>query len=220
MNAARFITLEGGDGVGKSTQVARLVARLRADGHEAIATREPGGSPKAEAIRTLLLSGAAAAFGPSAEAILFAAARLDHVRTLIRPALDRHAFVVCDRFLDSTRAYQGAAAQVDPALITALERVAVGVTRPNLTVILDLPEDVGLARARARRTGAAGADRFESLDMAFHGRLRRAFLATAAAEPDRCVVVEASEPVDTVADAIWSAVNSRLLGRVETTAAA
>lgn len=221
MIAARFITFEGGEGVGKSTQVGRLVARLRAAGHEAIATREPGGSRKAEAIRALLLAGAAAPFGPAAEAILFAAARLDHVQALIRPALDRHAFVVCDRFLDSTRAYQGAAGHVDPALIAALERVAVGATRPDLTLILDLPEETGLARARARRAGgAAVADRFESLEIAFHGKLRQAFLATAAAEPGRCVVIDAGEPVDTVTAAIWSAVEGRLFGQPRTTAAA
>lgn len=217
MKEARFITLEGGEGVGKSTQVVRLVARLQAYG-DVIATREPGGSLKAEAIRELLLSGLVAPFGPTAEAVLFSAARADHLRALIRPALARGAWVVCDRFSDSTRAYQGAAGHVNPALLAGLERVVVGSTRPDLTLILDLPQRLGLARARARAGGAA--DRFESQDDAFHDRLRHAFLAIAAAEPERCAVVDASLDPDAVAQAIWQVVAARLLSPSRAVAAA
>lgn len=215
---AKFVTLEGGEGVGKSTQAARLVARLRASGQDAVATREPGGTPKAEAIRGLLLSGGAAPLGPAAEAVLFFAARADHLSALIRPAMARGVWVICDRFSDSTRAYQGAAGHVDPALLAGLERVVVDPTRPDLTLMLDLPQRVGLARARMRSGGDA--DRFESQDDAFHDRLRRAFLAIAAAEPERCAVIDASIDVDAVAQAIWHAVEARLLPSSRATAAA
>lgn len=218
VSEAKFITLEGGEGVGKSTQAARLVAHLKAVGQDAIATREPGGSPKAEAIREVLLSGAAAPFGPAAEAVLFSAARVDHLAALIRPALARGSWVVCDRFSDSTRAYQGAAGHVDATLLAGLERIAVGSTRPHLTLILDLPQRLGLARARMRPGGAA--DRFESQDDAFHDRLRHAFLTIAAAEPKRCAVIDASLDIELVAQAIWQAVEARLLTPSRATAAA
>ena len=162
-----FITLEGGEGAGKSTQVRMLAESLRLRGRECVTTREPGGSPGAEALRNILLSGAVAPLGPMAEAMLFAAARIDHLDHTIRPALERGAFVICDRFADSTRAYQGALGNIDPARIRALEEVTVGDTRPNLTLILDLPATTGLARAGARR-GAEKADRFESQNLAFH----------------------------------------------------
>ena len=204
-----FITLEGGEGAGKSTQAARLVARLAARGLEAIATREPGGSPRAETIRAALLSGAVAPLGPTAEALMFSAARLDHVETKIRPALERGAFVVCDRFIDSTRAYQGALGRVDPTLVASLERVVVGASMPDLTLVLDLPPPTGLARARTRRGADAVADRFEREGEDFHGRLRTAFLAIAAREPERCRVIDADRPPDDVAEAIWTAVLSR-----------
>ena len=213
-----FITFEGGEGVGKSTQVARLAAHLRGLGVEVVTTREPGGSAKAEAIRTLLLQGTVAPFGPAAEAIMFGAARLDHVQELIRPALARGAWVISDRFTDSTRAYQGAAARVGPALIDALEFAAVGPTRPDLTFVLDLPGRDGLARARARR-GAAAPDRFEQLDESFHDRLRTAFLALAAADPRRCVVVDAARDADRVEADLWRTVRTRLLGSLRTEAA-
>ncbi len=150
-----FITLEGGEGAGKSTQAARLAATLRArTGRPVVVTREPGGSPRAEEIRAAVLAGVAKPYGPFAEALLFSAARLDHLETLIRPALARGETVICDRFLDSTRAYQGAAGGLDGELLDALERVVVGPTRPDLTLILDLPAETGLARARARGAAA------------------------------------------------------------------
>ncbi|WP_043538776.1 dTMP kinase [Salinarimonas rosea] len=213
---ARFITFEGGEGTGKSTQVGRLAARLRADGHEVVATREPGGSPHAEDLRRAILSGEAKALGPFAEALLFARARQDHVAATIRPALDRGAIVLCDRFSDSTRAYQGAAGAVPEPLIVALERWAVGETRPDLTLILDLPVATALARAAARRAGQGGAiggnaaDRFEGEDRAFHEKLREAFHVIAAREPERCVVIDASGDVDTVAARVAAAVLPRL----------
>lgn len=210
--AGCFITFEGGEGAGKSTQIARLATWLRtgADGpREVVTTREPGGSPRAERIRGAVLSGIAKPYGPFAEALLFAAARLDHLATLIRPGLARGAIVLCDRFSDSTRAYQGAAGGVDAETLAALERVVVGATRPDLTLILDLPPEIGLARAR-RRDRAQGPDRFEAEAVSFHQRLRAAFLAIAAAEPARCVVIDAQDAPDAVAQAIRAAVASRL----------
>lgn len=204
-----FITFEGGEGVGKSTQVRLLGERLRAAGIEVVTTREPGGSPGAEAVRHVLLSGAAKPLGPLTEAMLFAAARADHVDITIRPALERGAFVICDRFTDSTRVYQGALGNVDPRLIRALERVAVGATVPDLTLILDLPAEEGLRRAASRSGGAA--DRFEKEDVSFHRHLREAFRELAEREPERCVLIDASGDADGVADAIWRAVETRLL---------
>lgn len=204
----RFITLEGGEGAGKSTQVRRLLERLQAAGIDAVGTREPGGSTGAEIMRHLILSGAAKPLGPLAEATLFAAARADHLDATIRPALARGAVVVCDRFADSTRVYQGALGNVDPRLIAALEQVTVGETRPDLTLILDLPAEEGLARAAAR--SGQGADRFESEGLAFHRALRAAFRALAANEPERCVLIDASGTPEAVEEAIWQAVSTRL----------
>ena len=203
-----FITFEGGEGAGKSTQVARLAATLRArSGRPVTVTREPGGSARAEEIREAVLAGAAKPYGPFAEALLFCAARIDHLDRLIRPALARGESVICDRFIDSTRAYQGAAGGLDPGLIAALERVVVGPTRPDLTLILDLPPEAGLARAAGR---GAGADRFEAEAPAFHARLRAAFLAIAAAEPGRCAVIDAAAGPDAVEAAVRAAVSARL----------
>ncbi|WP_342151151.1 dTMP kinase [Methylorubrum sp. SB2] len=202
-----FITFEGGEGAGKSTQIARLAAALRtASGREVVTTREPGGTPRAEGYRAALLRGVAKPFGPFAEALMFAAARIDHVDALIRPALARGAIVLCDRFADSTRAYQGAAGGLDPALIVSLERVTLQGLRPDLTLILDLPAEAGLARARRR--GGEGADRFEAEALSFHERLRSAFLAIAAAEPARCRVIDASPGPEAVEAAIRAAVAS------------
>lgn len=203
-----FITFEGGEGTGKSTQARRLAERLRARGIECVLTREPGGSPGAEAIRHVLLAGAAKPLGPVAEAMLFAAARADHVDTTIRPALARGAWVISDRFADSTRVYQGVLGNVDARLIRALERVAVGSTRPDLTIVIDLPAEEGLARAAAR--SGAGADRFESEDVSFHRNLRAAFLDLAEHEPERCVVIDGGADVGAVAELIWQAVAARL----------
>src|SRR5947209_6115966 len=206
----RFITFEGGEGAGKSTQVGRLVSHFEELGIEVVATREPGGAPKAEALRDVLLSGTAARFGPAGEAILFSAARIDHVDNTIAPALARGAWVISDRFADSTRAYQGAAGKVDPALIASLERVAVGEISPDLTLILDLPAHIGLARAASRRGPKARADRFEAEDIAFHETLRQAFLAIGRAEPQRCAIIDADRPQQEVASAIWACVRERL----------
>jgi dTMP kinase len=199
----RFITFEGGEGAGKSTQLKRLAARLEAQGREVVATREPGGSPGAEAIRELVLKGAADRWSPVTETLLMYAARRDHVERVIRPALARGAWVVCDRFSDSTRAYQGAAGGTDPALIAALERFILEATRPDVTLIFDLPVEVGLERAHAR----AGAEmRFESKGQAFHERLREGFLAIARAEPQRCVVIDATGSPGAVETKVWDAV--------------
>ena len=205
----RFITLEGGEGAGKSVQARRLAARLGEAGLSVVLTREPGGSPGAEALREVILSGGAARYGAIGEAILFSAARIDHIDATIAPALKRGEWVVSDRFLDSTRAYQGAAGQLDPDLVASLERVAVGACRPDLTLVLDLPAAEGLARATARR-GEAAADRFEGEGLAFHETLRRAFLAIVEAEPERCALIDARPGEGEVAAAIWAAVRARL----------
>jgi len=205
----KFITFEGGEGTGKSTQAAMLGARLESYGLAVQLTREPGGSPGAEIIRHVLLTGAAKPLGADVEAMLFAAARDDHVQYTILPALRSGKWVVCDRFADSTRVYQGILGQVDQKLINVLERVSVGELAPDLTVILDLPVQVGLERAKLRR-GPAQADRFEGEGADFHERLREAYLAIATREPDRCVVIDAIASKDVVADAIWQAVQSRL----------
>lgn len=205
--AGRFITFEGGEGAGKSSQVTRLAERLRGRGIDVLVTREPGGSPGAECVRHVLLGGAAEAFGPLAEACLFAAARADHVDHTIRPALRAGRWVISDRFYDSTRVYQGGGVATD--MMDLLEAVAVQDTRPDLTILLDVPAVVGLARAGARR-GDAAADRFEKEDLETHERRRLAFLSLATREPDRFVVVDATDDPGTVAKAIWYAVETRL----------
>ena len=205
----RFITLEGGEGAGKSTQIKLLADFIRSLGLECVVTREPGGSPVAEQLREVILSGVAASLGPAAEAVLFSAARIDHIAQTIAPALARGAFVVCDRFADSTRAYQGAQGKVDASLISALEKVAVGQYRPDLTLILDLPAEIGLARANKRRANAK-ADRFEAEDLSFHQGLRKAFLDIAAREPERCAVIDAAQPPGDVAKSVRDVVASRL----------
>lgn len=207
MARGRFITFEGGEGAGKSTQVGRLAARLTADGREVVTTREPGGSPGAESIRELVLKGSADRWSPATETLLMYAARRDHIERVIRPALERGAWVICDRFADSTRAYQGAAGGVDPKFISALETYILEGTRPDLTLVFDLPANVGLDRAHAR----AGAEmRFESKGMAFHERLREGFRAIADSEPDRCALIDATAPMDAVEAAVWAAVSERL----------
>ncbi len=203
MARGRFITFEGGEGAGKSTQVKRLAARLTAQGRETVLTREPGGSTGAESIRDLVLRGAADRWSPITETLLMYAARRDHIERVIRPALARGAWVICDRYADSTRAYQGAAGGTDPGLIAALETYVLEDVRPDLTLVFDLPVEVGLARAEAR----AGAEmRFESKGTAFHERLRSAFQAIAAAEPDRCVLIDADAGMDVVENAVWAAI--------------
>jgi dTMP kinase len=203
-----FITFEGCDGTGKSTQAARLAATLRLAEQEVVETREPGGSPRAEAIRELLLSGKVAHLGAFAETMLFNAARADHLRNLIRPALERGAFVICDRFADSTRAYQGALGKVSDEIVRAAETAIVGETRPDLTVILDLPADLTLKRLGARRS-LGGPDRFEAEALDHHAKLRQAFLDIAKESPERCVVVSARRSVDQVAERIARIVEMR-----------
>ena len=205
----RFITLEGGEGAGKSVQARRLEKRLKAAGLDVVRTREPGGSPHAEDLRKVILSGFARPFGPEGEALMFAAARIDHLDATILPALGRGQWVVCDRFADSTRAYQGAAGSLPPDYVLRLEQVVVGDARPDLTLILDLPPEAGLERASSRR-GAGGADRFEAEGIAFHRTLRQAFLDIAAAEPERCAVIDALRSEDEVEADIWATVEARL----------
>jgi len=205
----RFITFEGGEGAGKSTQAGLLADRLRALAIGVVVTREPGGSAGADIMRHVLLSGAAKPLGPEVETILFAAARGDHVNATILPALEQGKWVICDRFIDSTRVYQGALGAVDPKLIRSLERVTAADAQPDLTIILDLAPEVGLARAAERR-GRAQADRFENETLEFHTKLRQAYQEIAALEPERCVLVNADRAADQVADEIWSIVDARL----------
>ncbi|WP_426433716.1 dTMP kinase [Bradyrhizobium genosp. P] len=206
----RFITFEGGEGSGKSTQIRKLAERLDTAKLRAIVTREPGGSPGAEIIRHLVLSGMGKLLGPDAETLLFAAARDDHVRTLILPALNQGVWVLCDRFFDSTRVYQGRLGQVLPGLLNAMQRVTIGDLKPDLTIILDVPVEVGLQRAAARR-GNAAADRFEAEDVKFHQDLRDAYRQIAAEDPQRCVLIDATADPDTVASKVWAALREHVL---------
>ena len=202
----RFISFEGGEGAGKSTQARRLVDRLRALGLEVVATREPGGSPGGEAIRELLVNGPPERWSAITETLLMYAARRDHIERVIGPALARGAWVVCDRFFDSTRAYQGAGGGAPEGLIAALERHVVGDDMPDLTLMMDLPVETGLQRAGAR----TALDRIEARDDGFHQRLRAAFLQIAAAEPQRCFLIDAAPAPDEVAASIWCALQARL----------
>ncbi|WP_029583085.1 dTMP kinase [Bradyrhizobium sp. URHD0069] len=204
----RFITFEGGEGSGKSTHIKILADRLNAAKLRAIITREPGGSPGAEIIRHLLLSGMGKLLGPDAETLLFAAARDDHVQTVIKPALNQGIWVLCDRFSDSTRAYQGRLGKVAPAVLNAMERVTIGDLKPDLTIILDVPVEVGMQRA-AKRRGTGEPDRFEAEDLAFHQELRDAYRQIAAAEPQRCVLIDATADPSTVAANVWTALRDR-----------
>ncbi len=205
-----FVSFEGGEGAGKSTQIRRLAERLRGRGHEVLVTREPGGSPGAEAVRHVLLSGAAEIFGTRMEAILFAAARNDHVEEVIRPALARGVIVLCDRFMDSSRVYQGVTGNLEPDYIEALQRVAVNGVIPHCTLILDIPAEVGLERARKRASAIAAPDRFEKEEMQTHEKRREAFLDIAAREPERCHVIDAQQPEDKIAEEIAGIVDKRL----------
>src|SRR4029077_6812335 len=200
---------EGGEGSGKSTQIKLLAERLGGAKLRAIVTREPGGSPGAEIIRHLVLSGMGKLLGPDAETLLFAAARDDHVRTVIEPALSRGLWVLCDRFFDSTRAYQGRLGQVSPGVLNAMQRVTIGDLKPDLTLILDLPVAVGLQRAAATR-GSGAPDRFEAEDIKFHQDLRDAYKQIAAEDPDRCVLIDATANQDAVAAQVWTALRDHL----------
>ncbi len=209
-NRGRFISFEGGEGSGKSTQIKRLADNLAGKGVRPLVTREPGGSPGAEIVRHLVLSGVGKLLGASGEALLFAAARDDHVHSLIAPALKQGQWVLCDRFTDSTRVYQGKLGSADISLIRAMERVTIGELKPDLTVILDVPAEVGLARA-AKRRGEAAPDRFEAEDINFHRRLRDAYRQVANDEPDRCVLIDATQDVEAIARRVWSVVGSRFI---------
>lgn len=209
---ARFITFEGGEGVGKSTQVKRLLASLERLSVPAVRTREPGGTPRAEAIRAFILQGRSEAWGPGAEAVLFAAARLDHVAQLIAPNLEGGRWVISDRFHDSTRAYQGLTGGVDDKLIGALEELALDGLRPDLTIVLDMDPAAAFKRIRERELEEGlsdSGDRFEKEDLGWHNRLRVSFLDIAARNPDRCVVVQADLSEDALAVAVWDTVTSR-----------
>jgi len=215
MASGKFITFEGGEGSGKSTQARLLWDRLKARGIDALLTREPGGSPFAERVRALLLDPTTPSHAVLSEALLFYAARADHLDKAIRPALAAGRWIICDRFCDSTRVYQGAAGGLRTETLDALERLVVVPTRPHLTFILDLPPLEGLARARARGKLAGGvgapADPFEGRDPSFHEHLRKGYAAIAKAEPLRCTLVDAAKPTDVIAAEIWTLVEQRLL---------
>lgn len=205
MTRGKFITFEGGEGSGKSTQVALLAEHLRKAGIETVITREPGGTPLGEAIRSLVLD---ASPEPVTELLLFAAARAEHVEKVIRPALEHGTWVVCDRFMDSTRVYQGLLGGAPGDLIGAIEIRTVAPTYPDLTLVLDLPAGEGLKRTEAR----GELSRFDAKSMEYHERLQDGFLAIARAEPARCLVVDADRQPEDIAADIWHAVKMRLFG--------
>lgn len=202
----KFITFEGGEGTGKSTQVARLAASLRARGVEVVTTREPGGSAGAEAIRALVLNGATERWSARTEALLMFAARSDHLERTILPALASGAWVICDRFSDSSRAYQGMGGGVNTGFIEALDAAVVGEHQPDLTLVFDLPVSVGLERALARGQGET---RFESKGVAFHERLREGFTTLVDKTPDRRILINATGDMDAVQSRVWAAVETR-----------
>ncbi|MGC4025636.1 MAG: dTMP kinase [Mesorhizobium sp.] len=205
-----FITFEGGEGAGKSTQIERLAEKLRQKGYRILVTREPGGSPGAEAVRHVLLSGAAEEFGPEMEALLFAAARSDHVEQVVRPAINSGMIVLCDRFIDSSRVYQGVTGNIEKGLMASIERVAINGMMPDLSLFLDLDAETGLHRAAARRSEGEGADRFEKETIAIHEQRRQAYLNIAAEEPQRCKVIDADQDPETVELAIAEVVFAAL----------
>jgi dTMP kinase len=206
VTAPRFITLEGGEGAGKSTQVRALASRLTDLGHKVTVTREPGGAPGAEAIRALLVNGDTGRWTPRAETLLHFAAREDHLARTIRPALERGDWVISDRFVDSTYAYQGVGQGVERGEIDALASMVIDEDMPMLTLILDLPVEVGLSRAHQR----GGDDRYERMGVEFHIALRNAFLDIAVAHPSRCVVIDATHSVEDVSRHIWKVVTERV----------
>lgn len=210
MTRGKFITIEGGEGVGKSTQIAALRDLLQSRGLEVILTREPGGTPRAERIRELLLETNDEPMPLTCELLLVFAARALHIETVIGPALQRGAWVVCDRFTDATYAYQGGGRGIDAAHIAQLERLVQGSLRPDLTLLLDAPVDVGAARVNARNNNGGTHDRFEREQREFFERVRRVYLERARGEPDRFVVIDATQDRDKVALALRAALKARL----------
>ena len=205
MKIGHFITFEGGEGVGKSTQARLLADRLKVAGHVVVVTREPGGTPLAEKIRDLILQQRPKS--PEAEFLMFAAARAEHLSAVIRPALEAGQTVICDRFIDSTRVYQGDVFGVERALILAVEQLVVAPTIPDLTIVLDLDPTVGLKRAAERGT----LSRYDKARIEIHDDLRQGFLTIAQSEPDRCVIIDAARSVDAIAADVWTAVAARLV---------
>ena len=204
---AKFITLEGGEGAGKSTQARLLKQRLEDRGHRVRLTREPGGSPGAEEIRRLLVEGEPDRWTPLSETLLFLAARADHIDRIIRPVLDAGEWVICDRFSDSTFVYQGVARGLGIEKVRAMQKQALGAFEPDLTLLIDLDPAAGLARAKARDVTAS---RFERFDLDFHAKLRAAFRALAAEEPQRCAMVDGGQTPEQVSRAIWQVTEQRL----------
>ena len=203
-----FITIEGGEGSGKSTQIKLLSTRLTAKGIGHITTREPGGSPGADIIRSLLVTGDVARWDGMTEALLHFAARRDHVEKIIKPALAASLWVLCDRFFDSTIAYQGYGHGLSLQALEELRKISIDDFYPDLTFVIDLPVEVGLARAKQR---ADAEDRYEKMKIEFHHRMRQGFLNIVEAEPARCVMINGDDSIDRVADAIWNVVSERQL---------
>jgi len=209
MSRGCFITFEGGEGTGKSTQIALLVKKLKTTGLQVVETREPGGSKGAEKIRQLLVTGNPQSWSPLAEALLISAARDDHLRRVIAPAIEDGKFVVCDRYIDSTSAYQGVGGSVNRELLKALETHVVGTYIPDLTLIFDLDPKIGLDRAKARAQGSE--DRFEAKGLAYHQKIRQAFIDIAQKYPERCVIVDASHGVNDIEERVWQIISDRFL---------
>lgn len=206
-----FITLEGGEGAGKSSQMKHLKAKLEALGHTVITTREPGGSSGGEAVRHVLLSGAAEPLGADMEAILFSASRADHVDTIIEPNLKAGNIVISDRFFDSTRVYQGVSGKVSPDFVRQLERIACGPTWPDITIIIDLDPKEGMARASKRRAKSESPDRYEKESIKLQTMRRKAYLKIAKDEPDRCVVIDGSGSEKAVFNRLWKAIEKHFV---------
>lgn len=211
-----FISFEGGEGAGKSTQIQLLREALHSKGIEAVTTREPGGSQGAEIVREVLLSGAAKQYGVTAEAVLFAAARADHIDTLIKPALEDGKWVLCDRFADSSRVYQGESGVPD-SLVEALQQVAIAGHNPDMTLLINVTPEVGLARVSKRTAPVEfdGPDRFETDTLETHRRRQNLFLEMARKEPNRIVVVDGDQRQDKVTEDIWQAVQNRFAKEIE-----